>query len=171
MATSTLRFVVIVAFVIAGAVLIAQFPDSSTSVLPTGTGSPEPTQSASPAGGGQQNNGGGESTPPPVEGVKVAVYNGTFQTGLASETALKLEQRLGVKINPDTSITDAPSKPVDTTTIYYVSAADKAIAQELASFFKKIPDGPKVQRLPANATVPPGVQIAVYLGTDYVNAT
>ena len=73
MATSTLRFVVIVAFVIAGAVLIAQFPDSSTSVLPTGTGSPEPTQSASPAGGGQQYNGGGESTPPPVEGVKVAV--------------------------------------------------------------------------------------------------
>lgn len=164
MATSTLRFAVIVAFVIAGVVLIAQFPDSSSSALPTS--SPPPTQSQSPSGGGQQHNGGGQETqPPPVEGVRLAVYNGTFQTGLASETALKLEQRFGYKID-DAAILDADAKPVEQTTLYFVTPADKSAAEALASgFFKKL--DVKIAKLPGDSQVPEGIQVAVYLGNDY----
>jgi LytR cell envelope-related transcriptional attenuator len=169
MATSTVRFVIIVAFVVAGAVLIAQFPDSSTSVLPTGSpNTPGPTGSPSPDGGGQAgNNGGGQESPAPVEGVRLAVYNGTTQTGLASETALKLEQRFGYKINPDTSIlnTDAP---VEQTALYFVTPEDKPAAEALAgNFFKKV--DVRIAKLPADSQVPKGVQVAVYLGTDYAN--
>jgi hypothetical protein len=171
-ATSTIRFAIIVALVVVGAVVVAQFPQGTTSA----TG-PSPSASSSPAGPsggggqGQTDNGGTQQSPAPTaEGVKVAVYNGTTQTGLAADVATTLERKFGVKVDPDTSILNAPSIPVAVTTVYFVSASDKGAASVLAdALSKKLPTPAKTQKLPDNTTVPPGVQVAVYLGTDYVN--
>jgi hypothetical protein len=154
----------LLAFVAVSAVVISRFPDTATSARPSG--SPTPSQTASPTAstGGQTGQGGGQESPAPVEGVRLAVYNGTTQTGLASETALRLEKR-GYKINPDTSILNADAA-VEQTTLYFVTAADKPAAEALANdFFKKL--DAKIAKLPADAEVPNGVQVAVYLGTDY----
>ncbi|MGZ4154123.1 MAG: LytR C-terminal domain-containing protein [Actinomycetota bacterium] len=173
MATSTIRFAIIVALVAVGAVLIAQFPQASTGSASAGSPPATPNSSPSPNGGGQNGtgNGGGTQQPTePLQGVKVAVYNGTTQTGLAADVAAALVKKFGVKVNSQTSILNAPSIPVAVTTIYYVSAADKTAASDLAdSYFKKLSAPPTVQKLPDNTTVPAGVQVAVYLGTDYVN--
>jgi hypothetical protein len=56
---------------------------------------------------------------------------------------------------------------VTTTTIYYKDEQGKVDAQTLAqSFFK----GADVQKLPASATVPKNVELAIYLGSDYAAA-
>lgn len=172
MATSTLRFAIIVALIVGGVVLIAQaFPEGPTSAL-GGSGSTSPSESASqsPAGNNNNNGGGGNgqgSGGAQVRGVKIAVYNGTFQTGLAADTALKLEERFGYKIDHETSILDAESKPVDPTTIYYATPDDKIEAEALANtFFKKL-QAVKIAKMPQDFQPPPGVQLAVYVGTDY----
>jgi LytR cell envelope-related transcriptional attenuator len=171
-ATSTIRFAIIVALVVVGAVVIAQFPRGATSATGT-TPSPSASLTGGPGGGGGQGNanGGGTQAPTPTaEGVKVAVYNGTTQTGLAADVATRLERKFGVKVNPNTSILNAPSIPVAVTTVYFVSAADKDAATVLAdALSKKLLTPAKAQKLPDNTTVPAGVQVAVYLGTDYVN--
>jgi LytR cell envelope-related transcriptional attenuator len=181
--TSTLRFAIIVALVAGGVLLISRSPQDATATLSSGTRSPNPTESATGSGqttggGGQTATGGGEgattgggqSTPSPqVQGVKLAVYNGTYETGLASGAADELRQ-LGYKINADTSVTDAQTKPVDQTTLYYVSRDDKIEADALANDFFKDFDV-KIQKLPDELSpVPDGVQVAVYLGTDYAGA-
>jgi hypothetical protein len=170
--TSTIRFAIIVALVAVGAVLIAQFPQASTGSASAGSPPATPNSSPSPNGGGQNGtgNGGGTQQPTePLQGVKVAVYNGTTQTGLAADVAAALVKKFGVKIN-STWILNAPDVPVATTAIYYVTAADKAAASDLAdSYFKKLSAPPAVQKLPDTTTVPAGVQVVVYLGTDYVN--
>jgi hypothetical protein len=181
MATGAIRFAIIVALVVVGAVLIARFPQASTGSASAGNPPATPSSSQSTGGGGQNGNGngggqngnGGGGTEQPVEplqGVKVAVYNGTTQTGLAADVAAALVKRFGLKVD-STWILNAPSVPVASTAIYYVTPADKAAASDLAdSYFKKLSAPPEVQKLPDTTTVPDGVQVAVYLGTDYVNA-
>ena len=172
MPTSTVRFAVIVALVIVGAVVIAQFPASRTN-LAGSSPSPTPSASASTGQNGNNGNGGQQSGTEALAGVKVAVYNGTTQTGLAADVAAKLINRYSVKINSSASnswILNAPSIPVDQTAVYFVTPADKAAATTLAdAFFKKLPSPPAVQKLPASSPAPAGVQVAVYVGTDYVN--
>jgi hypothetical protein len=172
-ATSTLRFAIIVALVVGGVLLIARFPETATSALPESQPSPSATETSSGGtGGGQTNDGNADTgaaqqTPTPqVEGVKLAVYNGTYETGLAADVADTLVNRFGYKIDPATSILDAESKPYDQTTLYYVAQDDKIEAEALAnSFFKKL--DVKIQKLPADVQVPDGARVAVYLGTDY----
>ncbi len=170
MATGPIRAGIIVVLVAVGAAIISQYPDSSTQrsaagTSPTSSPSPSATQTNTGTGTGT-----GQQSPEPAQGVKVAVYNGTFQTGLAADVADRMTKK-GYRINPETSIADAPDKPVDLTTVYFVTPADKDAAQTIAdSFFDKLPDPPKVERLPDNAAVPKGVQVAVYVGLDYVNS-
>jgi hypothetical protein len=172
-ATSTLRFAIIVALVVGGVLLIARFPETSTSAQAESTPSPSATESSTGTSDGGQTNdgttgtGGGQQTPTAqVEGVKLAVYNGTYETGLAAGVADTLVNRFGYKIDSATSILDAESKPYDQTTLYYVIQDDKIEAEALAnSFFKKL--DVKIQRLPSDSQVPDGVRVAVYLGTDY----
>jgi hypothetical protein len=174
--TGTLRFLIIVALVVAGAVVIAQFPDSSTTGLASGgSGSPSQTTSPPAQGGGDgntgTNTGGGQTATVDLKGVQVAVYNGTTQTGLAADVAAVLVKKYHVKIDPQDSILNAPSVPVDLTVVYFLTPADKDAATTLADayFDKRLPSPPKVQKLPDNTTAPPGTQVAVYLGMDYVN--
>ncbi len=163
LATSTLRFALIVALVVGGVVLIDQaFPKGGTSGasgLPSGspTTTPSPTATPSPTPTG--------TASPQVVGVKIGVYNGTGVTGLAATTASTLEKQYGYV---PVEIADAPS-PVAVTTLYYRTADDKADAQQLAdTFFKNIQA--KVAKLPSTATtVKQTVQVAIYLGNDYAS--
>ena len=178
MATSTLRSVIIVALVVGGILLIGRAFERGPSAF-SASGSPAtttPTPSTATGGTGNGNgNAGGQQTGAQqqaalLKGVHVAVYNGTFQTGLAAETTTKLEDRYDVKVNHQTSILDAPDKPVNPTAVYFVDASDKTAAEALAkAFFRKLSDV-TVAPLPANTTAPAGVQVAVYVGTDYLSA-
>jgi hypothetical protein len=181
-ATSTLRSAIIVALVVGGVVLIGRAFDRSPGAFsatssPTAPASPSTSTGGGGNGnGGNANGGGGPQTGPQqqaaavLHGVHVAVYNGTFQTGLAADTATKLQNRYGVKIDPQTSILDSPDKPVNPTAVYFVDASDKTAAESLAhAFFRKLSDV-TVAPLPSNTSAPAGVQVAVYVGTDYLSA-
>jgi hypothetical protein len=161
MATSTLRFVIIVALVVGGIFVITRaFPEpvapgpgggggptaSATSPAPR-TGSPKPTLS------------------PQIVGVVLGVYNGTDVTGLAAETATKLVDEYGYDV-PAADIGDAPTKPVAVTRLFYRTAQDKVEAEALAkSFFKGL--DVQIQKLRSGTAVPKDVQVAIYLGADY----
>jgi len=162
LATSTLRFALIVALVVGGVVLIDQaFPKGGTAAPPPGANSSSsPAPSASPSGSPS-----GRPSPQ-IVGVRIGVFNGAGVTGLAATTASKLEKQYGYV---PAQVTDAPS-PVAVTTIYYRSADDRIEAEALAANFFSGLDV-KISRLPASATnVEQKVQVAIYLGSDYASA-
>lgn len=160
LATSTLRFALIVALVVGGVVLIDQaFPQDGTAAQRPRGGSTSPSPRASPSASPK------EKPSPQVVGVRIGVFNGAGVTGLAAETASQLEKDGYVPAE----IADAPLQ-VATTTIYYRVAGDRIEAEALAENF--FPDlDVKISRLPATATnVKKSVQVAIYLGTDYASA-
>ena len=162
LATSTLRFALIVALVVGGVVLIDQaFPKGGVAAPAPGVSSspstsPSTRPSSSPSG-----------TPSPqIVGVRIGLFNGTAVTGLAATTASTLEKRYGYV---PAQVTDAPS-PVAVTTIYYRTAEDRVEAEALAANFFTGPEV-KISRLPASSTnVEKKVQVAIYLGNDYASA-
>ena len=161
LATSTLRFALIVALVVGGVVLIDQaFPQGGTAAPPPSGTSPSPSPSASPSASPQ-----GRPSPE-VVGVRIGVFNGAGVTGLAAETASQLEKDYGYV---PAQVADAPS-PVAVTTVYYRVAGDRIEAEALArNFFPEL--DVEISRLPATATnVEKKVQVAIYLGTDYASA-
>ena len=161
LATSTIRFALIVALVVGGVVLIDQaFPQGGTAAPPASGASSSPSPSASPSSSPS-----GKPSPQ-VVGVRVGVFNGAGVTGLAAATASQLEKKYGYV---PAQVADAPS-PVAVTTVYYRGAGDRIEAESLATNF--FPDlEVKISRLPATATnVEKKVQVALYLGTDYASA-
>jgi hypothetical protein len=161
LATSTLRFALIVALVVGGVVLIDQaFPQGGTAAPPPSGASPSPSPSASPSASPK------EKPSPQVVGVRIGVFNGAGITGLAADTAAQLEKDYGYV---PAQVADAPS-PVAVTTVYYRVAGDRIEAESLAqNFFQDLEV--KISRLPETATnVEQKVQVAIYLGTDYASA-
>jgi LytR cell envelope-related transcriptional attenuator len=161
-ATSTLRFAIIVALVVGGIVLIDRaFPSPASGTAGIGPGatpSPSPSPSKPPKKSPKP------KTTPTVAGAVVAVYNGTGVLGLAGDVQTKLMTRFGVVAPHDAA--NAPS-PVAETTLYYRSHADQAVAQFLADrFFKDLPNV-TVARLQSGTDVPEDVQVAVFVGNDY----
>jgi hypothetical protein len=176
LAASTLRFAIIVALVIGGIVVIDQaFPALSsgdgggggetTAPITGGTvggGDTGATGATGPTATGET---GADAEPPTTEGVRIAVFNGTDESGLAGETQLRLEERYGYIATQDPA--DAPAAyPV--TTIYFNAPKDKVQAEYLAGdFFKKL-DGVEVVRLdPGTGDIDPSTQLAIFLGNDY----
>lgn len=168
MATSTLRFAIVVALVVGGIwVINSAFPASSGDALPGVVPSPTgPTGETGPPTGPSGPTGATGAVPEPdVVGVPVAVRNGTSVSGLASDTAAKLEEKYGMEA---IQVDDAP-QTVAITTIYYRGRDLEDEAEFLAQdFFKKIE--PNIARLQAGEGVDPDVQIAIYLGTDYASS-
>lgn len=162
LATSTLRFAIIVILVVGGIVLMNRaFPEQATSALPGSTGSPSP--SVTPTVGATETPTGQPS--PQVEGVRIALFNGTSVTGLAGTAAERLERRFGYVIAQTPA--DAPS-PVAQTTLYYRTVSDKVEAEALAATYFKGLDDVRVARLPSRTgNVDDSVQVAIYLGNDY----
>lgn len=161
--TSTLRFVIIVALVVGGVLLINQaFPvlgSSGGGTIPNGGPGVSPTSTP--------------TTPPPkppktspspqVVGVRIAVFNGTSVSGLAADTLTTITKRYGMVAAQDPA--DAPSD-VAQTTLYYRSPADEVEAQFLADDFFKSLDV-QISRLEPGTDVSRDVQVAIYLGNDY----
>lgn len=166
MATTTLRFAIVVALVVGGVFLInSAFPDrGGSSALPQGGGpSPSVSPSASPSKSPKPPN---SPEAPQLDGMPVAVFNGTSVTGLAGDTADALQRQFGMV---PVEVADAPS-PVSVTTIYYRTAADKNEAQYLSKhYFKKV--DANVAKLEPGSGVDKDAQLAIYLGTDYATAT
>ena len=162
LATSTLRFALIVALVVGGIVLIDQaFPQGGTAApSPPRDANSSPSPSASPKASPK------EKPSPQIVGVRLGVFNGAGVTGLAADTALQLEEEFGYV---SAQVDDAPS-PVDVTTIYYRVPGDRIEAEALVeNFFSKL--DVKISRLPETATnVEKKVQVAIYLGDDYATA-
>jgi LytR cell envelope-related transcriptional attenuator len=159
-ATSTLRFAIIVALVIGGIVLIDRaFPSPGTASAGPGTPtSPSPSHSPHPSH---------SPKPPPspsLTGTTIAVYNGTSVLGLAGDVQTKLTNKYGM-VAPHPAA-NTPS-PVAETTLYYRSHGDQVEAQYLADhFFKDLPNV-TVTKLQSGTDVPSDVQVAVWLGDDY----
>jgi len=162
--TSTVRFVIIVALVVGGILLINQaFPvlgsSGGTTIPNGGPGVTTPTPSTTPSPSKPPKT----SPSPQVVGVRIAVFNGTSVTGLAADTLTTITKKYGMVAAQDPA--DAPSD-VAQTTLYYRSPADEVEAQFLADDFFKSLDV-QISRLEPGTNVSRDVQVAIYLGNDY----
>jgi hypothetical protein len=171
---STLRFIIIIALVVGGILVIDQaFPaadtgDGATAPLDGGvvTG---PTGETETEATGPTAETGQEATPSPqVVGVRIAVFNGAGASGLASNTQLLLEDEGYIAVQDPA---DAPS-PYPVTTIYYRAPKDEVEAEYLAnSFFEELDDVEIVRLEPGTANVDRSAQLAIFLGDDYATLT
>jgi hypothetical protein len=157
-ATSTLRFAIIVALVVGGILLINQaFPEGATSTLPGGS-----PQAVSPSPSSSPTHTPKPKPSPTIVGVRLGVYNGTTVTGLAAQVMSTLQQKYGYVAQ---AVGNTPA-PVAQTTLYYRTARDKVEAQALAhNFFKHL--DVQITKLQPGTDIPKQVQVAIYLGNDY----
>jgi hypothetical protein len=169
LAASTIRFVIVVALVIGGIVVIDQAfrPVASSgdgATPPLDDGGPTVSESPSPEPTGPV---GPTDTAPatPTEGTRIAVFNGAGVTGLAATTQEKLENKYGYVAAQDPA--DAPTQ-LPTTTIYYRAPRNQDEAEALRStFFKRLDSVEVVQLEPGIADIDRSVELAIFLGIDY----
>jgi LytR cell envelope-related transcriptional attenuator len=166
----TARIVVIVALVVAGAVVLANgFSDTGEAAAPTGSVSP--SGSVSPASPSPTQPAVETPSPQPPEEVTFMALNGTEVSGAASAAQDKLTRKgyVAVEGSPD----DAPSKGVETTTIYYRGGQDaaqnKSDATEIAD---KYFQGADITKLDTSleGIVPAEAMIVVVVGQDYADS-
>lgn len=175
---STLRFLIIIALVVGGIVVIDQaFPAADTGgggatapldggVEVTGatgeTGETEPTGPAAETGNEEP------ARSPEVIGVRIAVFNGAGASGLAADTQTLLEDQGYIAVQDPA---DAPA-PHPVTTIYYRAPKDEIEAEYLANSFFEDLDGVEIMRLePGTANIDRTAQLAIFLGDDYAAFT
>lgn len=159
--TTALRWVIVVALVVGGAILIRNaFPgNASAGLAPSSkTSSPagSPSASHSPSPSGHRS----PSPSPQIHGVVVAVQNGTATAGLAATTT-QLLQRAGytTKLPQNAALTA-------TTFVYYRSDTKAAATYLRDRFFP----GAKLAIMPSSLASPlPTVQIVVVLGADFAS--
>ena len=172
---STLRFIIIIALVVGGIVVIDQaFPaadtggDGATTPLDggvdvTGPTETEPTGPTAETGDQEQ-----PAPSPQVIGVRIAVFNGAGASGLASNTQLLLEDEGYIAVQDPA---DAPA-PYPVTTIYYRAPKDEIEAEYLATSFFGDLDDVVIERLePGTANIDREAQLAIFLGDDYATLT
>jgi LytR cell envelope-related transcriptional attenuator len=167
----TARIVVIVALVVAGAVVLANgFSDTGEAAAPTGSVSP--SGSVSPGSSPSPTQPAVETPSPQSPGdVTFMALNGTEVSGAASAAQDKLTRKgyVAVEGSPD----DAPSKGVETTTIYYRGGQDaaqnKSDATEIA---EKYFQGADIKKLDTSleGIVPAEAMIVVVVGQDYADS-
>ena len=114
------------------------------------TPSPTEAQTASPR----------PTLSPRVEGVLIAVFNGTDVDGLAHSVAEDL-QREGYVNGQEPA--DAPT-PVQTTTLFYRDRQGRVDARHMRDQFF---EGAVLEKLSPDVDVVAGIDIAIYLGADY----
>ena len=172
MNTGTARIIIIVALLVTGGLVLANGfaspaaveagsqPDVVASPSPSPSNrSPAETDSPAPTV---------EETPKPAapKEIPVAVFNGTYETGLAGTV---MEGLLEAGYRSGQEPTDTETKPVERTVVYFVGGADAAQnesnATELADTYFK---GAKVKELSADVgEVDQSVQVVVVIGEDY----
>lgn len=167
MSAAPLRGILVVAAVILGMVVLAKaFPESGSVAdapppaagSPAGqTGQPATTQSPSPQeAGGTETTSTGE--PKRVKNVVIQILNGTNESGLAAETAEKL-QKFGYDIN---GVANA-QRQYRTTTLFYRKDSQAHAQQMVADFF------PGARLEPVKNNLQPKLQVTVVIGKDYVS--
>lgn len=162
MATSALRGLLLVAALVLGVFVLSRgFPTEAGQPAgtpqPAGGGqtpteeppSPEPTETETPAGPQQS---------PGVEGVRVAVLNGTNEDGLAGVTADQL-RRLGYRID-EGDVGNAQAS-YEVTTLFFRQDSRLEARHLRDTVFQ----GAVLQRAPP--TLDPEIQITVALGLDW----
>jgi hypothetical protein len=171
---STLRFVIIVALVVGGIVVIDQaFPaadtgDGATAPLNDGVEVTGPTGETEPTGPTAETGGQQPAPSPQVIGVRIAVFNGAGASGLAADTQSLLEEEGYIAVQDPA---DAPA-PYPVTTIYYRAPKDEIEAEYLANSFFEDLDGVEIVRLePGTANIDRMAQLAIFLGDDYATLT
>ncbi|HEY7661212.1 MAG TPA: LytR C-terminal domain-containing protein [Actinomycetota bacterium] len=167
LAASTLRFVIIIALVVGGIVVIDQaFPAPSAgsdTESPLDGGTPPVSETPSPTP--TQETGSQEpEASPTIVGTRIAVFNGAGVSGLAGETQILLVDEYGYVAAQDPA--DAPA-PVPITTIYYRAKKDRVEAEFLAQDFFRRLDVEILRLEPGIGEIDRSVQLAIYLGTDY----
>jgi hypothetical protein len=152
MSTSGLKVFVVVAAVVVGVFVIAQgFPTPSAQPA----ASPSPSASKSPKA----------HKSPQVQGVAVAVFNGTSTPNVAAKWAGKLQSQGYVIAQQG----NAPH--VTVTTVYYTTQAQKLNATGLQmTFFPNATLALMPTTLASSLQLKPGVQITVVVGPDYASA-
>jgi hypothetical protein len=167
----TARIVVIVALVVAGSVVLANgFPDNGEAVTsaPSSSVSPTSSPSTSPSPTEQPT-----ETPSPQapKDVSFMALNGTETTGAgaAAQELMTQDGYVAVPESPD----DAPSKGVETTTVYYRGGQDaeqnKSDATSIADAYFQ---GADIKKLDTSLqdVVPDTANIVVVIGQDYADS-
>jgi LytR cell envelope-related transcriptional attenuator len=166
----TARIVIIVALTVGGIAVLANGFGSAAVVTPpagaggSDTGSPSSTPSHSPSPPPK------ETPSPQIEGVQVAVFNGTNEPGLAAQVQQTLEAD-GYVAAQDPA--DADTKPVPKTVVYFRGGANAAQnrsdARYLADTYFK---GARVALLDPDLAVniADSAQAIIIVGVDYAGA-
>ena len=167
----TARIVIIVALAAGGIALLAN-GFAGTVVTPAdadGGGASSPT-SSSPTDSASPSKPPKETPSPQVEGVQIAVLNGTNEVGLAGQV-----QQLLVDDGylPAQDADDADAKPVPKTVVYFRGGANAAQNRSDARYVAdKYFDGARVGLLdPGQITnVTDSAQVIIIIGVDYAGA-
>lgn len=167
----TARIVIILALAVGGIVVLANgFGSGAIVTPPTGAAG---SDTASPSGSSPTSSPSQppkETPSPQIEGVQIAVFNGTNETGLAAQVQQLLEAD-GYVAAQDPA--DADSKPVPKTIIYFRAGADapqnRSNARYIADTYF---DGARVAVLDPElaAGIADSAQAIIIVGVDYAGA-
>lgn len=158
LATGALRAALVAAALVVGVFVLSRAFPQTEAPTPQATGGPTTSpEETTPAPD--------QTTPPPqqpspdVKGVRLAVLNGTSETGLAASTAQSLKE-LGYRVDEE-DIGDAAAKPYEVTTLFFRNDSRREAKHLRDTVFK----GAKLE--PATASLDPDVRITVVVGEDW----
>ena len=164
----TARIVIVLALIVTGVAVLANGFGSGTivtPVIPSGAGASGASPSSSPSQPPSHT-----PNPPPspqVQGVKVAVFNGTFAAGLATQVQQKLTADGYAQAQAPA---DAPSKVIAKTVVYFLGGSNGGQNRADAKYIaQKYFTGARVAVLGADLSgvVSKNVQVAIVIGSDY----
>ena len=172
MNTGTIRIAIVVALVAVGALVLTNgFADTGSAAgPPAGGSSPSSSASSTPTATDTPQPAAETPAPNAPKDTSVAVFNGTDSVGLAGSV---LEELIADGYAQGQDPTDAPTKGVDETIVYFVGGADAAQnesdATALADTHFK---GAKIKELSSDlgGVVDKGVQVVVVVGLNDVPA-
>ena len=167
MSGAPIRAAIVVAAVVAGALVISLgFPASGTLISAPPSTKATSSPSATPSAPATH-----KTTPSApkghAQGVVLAVFNTTTVVGLAACAATDLS-KLGYVVPAKNLENAPPGSQASQSQIFFRNAQGKADAKLLANRYFKDKDV-KVSKLQANAAVPKGAELAIFLGTQYAS--
>lgn len=167
----TARIVIIVALAVGGIAVLANGFASGTVVTPPGGGGSSSAGSVSPSASASASKAPRVTPSPQIQGVQIAVFNGTNETGLAGEVQQLLEAD-GYVAAQDAA--DADPKPVPKTIVYFRGGVDAAQNRSDARYVADTYlNGARVALLDPQqaAGIADGAQVVIIVGVDYVGGT
>jgi hypothetical protein len=161
LATGALRAALVATALVVGLFVLSRAFPQAEAPTPQSTGSAPttPPEETTPPPDEETTTPPPQQTSPDVEGVRLAVLNGTSETGLASSTAQQLEQ-LGYRVDEE-DIGDAAAKPYEVTTLFYRNDSRLEARHLRDTVF----EGARLER--ATDQLDPGVRITVVVGLDW----